>query len=746
MTLIALAGNPNSGKTTLFNRLTGLRQKVGNYPGVTVERRAGSTRIGDQDLTLIDLPGAYSLVARSQDEAIAFDALTGSRFETAPRAIISVVDATNLERNLYLTASILEFGVPTLVAVNMMDAAQKTSRVPDLEALSRHLGVPVVGISAKRNEGIEVLRRELERLLDETPRPVGRQWRLDDDGEAAIAAATHELRKRTTLDPLAADGAAVWALTSWAVSASSDEAESDPFEGREDLREAAAAGERALEGSPREFAAGIIEARYAVARTAAAHAYPKTGVLGANLTDRLDRVLLHPIFGTMVFVVVMAVVFQSVFAWAEPVMGAIEWGVGSLQSLALAYLPEGALRDLLVQGVIGGVGNIIVFVPQIAILFSFIAVLEDSGYLARAAFISDRLMARVGLHGRAFVPLLSGFACAVPAIMATRAIESRRDRIVTILVAPLVSCSARLPVYTLLIAALFAADQKIAGVFTVGGLMMLGMYGLSLVFTVGAAFVMKRTILASPTPPLVLELPPYRRPEVGSVLRRAYERCALFVRDAGTVILACSIVLWALLYFPRNAPVSLDRTQEAAAVEAAYRTAITDERGVEHVARMTEARDRALAQLDAQIEAERIQNSYAGKIGRAIEPIIEPLGYDWKIGVGLLASFAAREVFVSTLGLIYGVGEDADEGSVSLRQKLQAELHPDTNQPVYTPLVGLSLMVFFALALQCMSTVAAIRRETNSWQWPAFALAYTGILAWISAFVVYQGGILLGFT
>lgn len=746
MTVIALAGNPNCGKTTLFNRLTGLRQRVGNYPGVTVERRTGFLTMNNKTVVVADLPGAYSLVSRSRDEAILFEALTG-RAEDAgpPDAVIVVVDATNLERNLYLTLSILELGVPTIVAVNMIDAAERAGLSLDLEALSESLGVPVVGISAKFNQGMTELTAALDALLADGTLPPPRKWRLDIRDEAAIEAAKKALMNGATPEPSFRDeGTAVWALASTA--ASDPDSPDNPLADQPDLQKAVDAGQAELDDSLRAFSARIIEARYGIARDAAQTATPAPAADEEDFTDRVDRYLLHPVFGTLIFVALMALVFQSLFAWADPLMGAIEFAVGAIQNFVQGALPEGALRALLVHGVIGGVGNIVVFVPQIGILFAFIALLEDSGYLARAAFISDRVMARVGLHGRAFIPLLSGFACAVPAIMATRSIETRRDRLVTILVAPLVSCSARLPVYTLIIAALFASDERIAGVFSVGGLMMLGMYGLSLVFTVAVAFVLKRTLLASPSPPLVLELPPYRRPEIGSVLRRAYERCAVFVRDAGTVILACSIVLWALLYFPRDVELTIDPDAEAARVQAAFQASVARERDPARLEQMAARRDEALSRIDDRVQAARVANSYAGRIGHAVEPVIAPLGYDWKIGVGLLASFAAREVFVSTMGLIYGVGSDADETSVPLRTKLQRERDSESGRLIYTPLVGLSLMVFFALALQCMSTVATIRRETNSWRWPVFAVGYTAALAWIAAFIVYQGGRLLGFT
>lgn len=738
MSLVALAGNPNCGKTTLFNRLTGLNQKVGNYPGVTVERRAGRLDLGARSVMVVDLPGTYSLISQSRDEAIAFEVLTGHGGQERPAVTIAVVDASNLHRNLYLVLSIQELGMPCVVALNMMDLAERAGIRPDVPALSSALGVPVVPIVARTGAGIKELQQAVLQALENPSTPPGRGWRLADSDEAgvdrvrtAVQRAEHDAPHSAGVSR--ADGEAVWLLASLGVASYRGQPDESPASGLTELQGAIEAAHRELKPLGREFPRRVIEARYRQVEKIISTTLRSDRTTGLSITDRLDAVFLHPFAGGAVFVLVMALIFQSIFTWAEPMMGAIESGVGIVQSRLSTDLPSGALTDLLIDGVVGGVGNVIVFVPQIAVLFLFIAVLEDTGYLARAAFISDRLMARIGLHGRAFVPLLSGFACAIPAIMATRSIESRRDRLVTILVTPLVSCSARLPVYALIIAALFAHDQVVLGVFTVGGLLMLAMYALSVVFTIGAAFVLKRSLLKSPTPPLVLELPPYRVPEPGSVARRVYERVKVFVRDAGTVILALSIVLWALLYFPRQVDLPFDVAAERAQIERSTTPS-------------SPAREEAEADLASRVEAVRIEHSFAGRVGQALEPVIAPLGYDWKIGVGLLASFAAREVFVSTLGLIYGVGEDADESSLPLRDKLRSARYPGTDNPVYTPLVGLSLMVFFLLAAQCMSTVAVVRRETASWRWPLFVVAYMTALAWLAAFVVYQGGRLLGFT
>ncbi|MBK6688019.1 MAG: ferrous iron transport protein B [Deltaproteobacteria bacterium] len=723
MFVVALAGNPNSGKTTLFNQLTGLNQRVGNYPGVTVERRAGAATIAGKPAQIIDLPGTYSLISRSRDEAIAFEVLTGRTNDPKPNVVVLVIDASNLERNLYLALSVLEIGLPAVVALNMMDVAEASGLVVEPKKIEEVLGVEVVPIVAPSRRGLPELEAAVARTLAEPHAPKARSWQLGANAESVIGDIKEALIARGS-PPASADGEAVWLLSSVGTS-EKGRADEEHLILDGPLGEVAELAKKTLVNEP-DFSAQVIAARYQRTREISAQSTQRSRPVERDLTDRLDNVLLHPLGGPLVFFAVMAVLFQSIFAWAEPLMGLIESGVGLVQEQVAVLLPEGALRDLLIDGAIGGAGNVIVFVPQIGILFAFLAILEDSGYLARAAFISDRLMARIGLHGRAFVPLLSGFACAIPAVMATRVIESRRDRLVTILVTPLVSCSARLPVYTLIIASLFASDERVLGVFSKGGLLMLSMYGLSILVTIGAAFVLKRTLLKSPTPPLVLELPPYRIPALSSVVRRVVERCVVFIRDAGTVIMLLSIVLWALLYFPREVELPPALLAQQAALS-------------------NETPEEQRTAVEAEVRAERLRQSIAGRIGHTIEPLIAPLGFDWKIGIGLLASFAAREVFVSTMGLVYGVGDAADEESAPLRERIQAERHPDTGLPVYTPLVGLALMVFFLLAAQCVSTVAIVRRETNSWRWPAFMVASMTVMAWVGAFVVYQGGRLLGF-
>lgn len=670
---VALAGNPNSGKTTLFNALTGLDQRVGNYPGITVERREGRGRLGESPLKVVDLPGAYSLLAQSEDERIAFDTLRNESFD----AVIAVIDSNVLARGLSYVLSLQEQGRPIVVALNMQDELESAGHVIDTDALERELGCPAVPMVAKRRIGLERLEEALDRLPARAPE---RAYAVSDAHEAAI----RDLRDRAQIS----DGEALWLLGSVA---------SGLVPSNDTEREAA----RQLERHP-DLAADIIRARQLHASALADRVLRRNPDVAPTLSDKVDHWALHPFFGVVGFAMVMFVLFQSIFAWADPLVGLIESGVGHAQAFIRDLFGEGALVDLLADGVVGGAGNVIVFVPQIAFLFLFIAVLEDSGYLARVALMSDRLMATAGLHGRAFVPLLSGFACAVPAIMATRTIENPRDRLVTILVTPLMSCSARLPVYALLIGALFAADQTVLGVFSLGGVMLFALYFFSVVLAILAAFVLKRFVLKGPTPALTLELPPYRLPQGSSVLRRVLQRCSVFIKEAGTVILAISIVLWALLYFPRPEP--------------------------------------------GAPETIAIEQSIAGQVGHAIEPAIEPLGYNWQIGVGLLASFAAREVFVATMALVHGQDPEVDPEDPGLRATLQNVRDPATGEKVYTPLVGLSLMVFFLVAMQCMSTLAVIKRETGGWKWPLFALVYMNALAWVLSFAVYQGGRLLGFA
>jgi ferrous iron transport protein B len=696
--LVAIAGNPNAGKTTLFNVLTGSRDRVGNYPGVTVERRAGDMAVpGHGKVELVDIPGTYSLVSRTGEEQIALQALLGLHGERAPDAVIVCVDATQLVRGLYLTLQLLELGAPVVVALTMMDEAGLAA--PDPAALARKIGCPVVAVVAHKKTGVQALEQAIARRLASPSRQELWQWKPSAELRERLASVRPALPDGWP----ASDAMALWALMS---------VETDDELGHipPTLRAAATVSPE----EARRIDDEAIAARYGWLDREVAPLL--TSAPDRSRTDRVDRVLIHPVAGLAVFLLLLFVVFQALFAWAEPAIRLIEALFSWVGDGVRAVLPAGMVTDFLVEGLLAGVGSVVVFLPQILLLFFFLGLLEDSGYMARVAYLVDRIMRLLNLHGRAFVPMLSGFACAVPAIMATRTMERRRDRILTMLVVPLTTCSARLPVYTLVIASLFPR-RKLIGLFPVQGLLMVFMYAFGIVSALLAAALLSRTVktLKAKHLPFVIELPPYRLPRLRDVLHMMWQRSRSFLSEAGTVIVAGSLILWVLLSFPR-APVH-------AATAGAPEAAAAQER------------------LE---RSERLRQSYAGRLGRTVEPVLSPLGFDWKIGIGIIGAFAAREVFVSTMGVVYGVGTGADEQSRSLREKIRAERRPD-GRAVYTPLVGLTLMIFFALSCQCMSTLAVVRRETNSLRWPAFLFGYMTVLAWVVGVGVYQGGRLLGF-
>lgn len=718
--LVALAGNPNTGKTTLFNRLTRSQQKVGNYAGVTVERVSGTWNLpGLPALELVDVPGTASLSAKSKEEELALRTLVGIGGERLPDAIIVVIDATQLARNLYLVLQVLELDRPVVLALNMADELRSSGQHIDHAALERELGVPVVGISALRDRDFAPLQA---RVLDalEGRGTVGarpRCWndpRLDETLEQLAAHVPEEWARGSATRKRAL---AAWALLSLE---EGDELDAVP----ESLRSRALAARKAGEAAGRSYDDDLVRARWRwidehIPRFIAAPAPAK------RASERLDALLLHPVLGFALFLLLMGVVFQALFAWSDPAIGLVEAGVSAVGDALRGVLPAGLASDFLVDGVLAGVGSVVVFLPQILLLFFFIALMEDTGYMARVAALMDRIMRTMGLSGRAFVPMLSGYACAVPAILATRTMERRRDRMLTMMVVPLMTCSARLPVYTLLIGALYP-PTVVLGFLPVQGLLMVAMYLFSTVVALLAAAVLSKTLFRASGGSLILELPDYRAPHWPSVLATMRTRAWSFLRDAGGVILACTVALWFLLSFPRDAEGAARHEQRVAALDSLS--------PAQH--------DIAVAESDALRRSDALARSWAGRFGQWIEPAIEPLGFDWKIGVGLVGAFAAREVFVSTLGVVYGLG-DTDEESDTLRSAIKAETHED-GRPVYTPLTGLSLMVFFALACQCMSTLAAVRRETKSWRWPVFLFVYMTALAWVASFAVHQGGLLLG--
>ncbi len=596
---VAVIGPPNSGKTTLFNRLTGLRQKVANFPGVTVEQHTGLAELPDgRVVELIDLPGVYSLSPRSEDEQVAYDVLTGKRTDTPrPEAVLLVLDSTNLGRHLMLAAPILALGLPTLVILNMADDLRRRGGRVDLKALAKELGAPVALVSARQGEGIALVS---EFLASTMPKPVPKELPVLEDVPKCRAWAGHVSGQAAYRAPIP----------------------------------------------------------------------PKW-------TRRLDAVLLHPVAGPLVFLTVVVAVFQSIFDYVQPLMDGVKWLFDISGNWMQASLPDSMFRSLLIQGVWNGVGSVLVFLPQVLMLFLFIGVLEDSGYLARAALIADRTMARFGLQGKSFIPLLSAYACAVPAIMSTRTIENKRDRTATILIAPFMTCSARFPVYTLIVAA-FVPNEKLIGRFLgTRTVAMIGLYALGFVIAVMTARILKSSVLRSGRTPFLLEMPSYRWPTWQSIGLRLFDRSKVFLRRAGTVILLVTVILWMAAHVP-----------------------------------FTNGHPPA------------IENSLAGTIGRTIEPAIKPLGFNWRIGIGLITSFAARETIIATLGSIYGM-ENAEATNVDLQKALHQDL---------TPGGAVALLVFFAFAMQCVSTIAVVRRETGGWKWPIFQFTYMSVLAYAGAF------------
>jgi ferrous iron transport protein B len=726
---IAVVGNPNTGKSTLFTALAGVRQRVGNYPGVTVEKKTGHLRHAGHTFELIDLPGTYSLAPRSPDEMVAVDVLLGrGEHGPPPDVVLSIVDASNLERNLFLTSQALALGLPTVVALNMVDLAHDRGIEIDVAKLEQRLGVPVVAVQANRRSGLEALKTALATAVTaaptkrENPLPAEFQQHAQEIAQLFNVSRSepipHFLVERLLLD-------------------------SGGYLEHELLNGDAAANTAKLHSSRDALAAAgmpvpAVEAmaRYDWIARSLDGVVRRPDVHATTLSDRIDAILTHKVLGTAIFVVLMALMFSSIFVWADPLMRLVDEAVGSVAAAIEAAMPEGALRSLVVDGVIGGVGAVVIFLPQILILFFFIALLEDCGYMARAAFLMDRLMSGVGLSGKSFIPLLSSFACAIPGIMATRTIENRRDRFATILIAPLMSCSARLPVYVILIAAFVPANKYLGGLVGLQGLTLLSMYVLGVVVAIGVTWVLKKTILRGETPPFVLELPSYKLPSLPNVIYRMAERGWSFLVRAGTVIFAVTIVVWALAYYPRS------DAQVAEAV-AAERTELVE----------SGATAEKIAAFDDPVHLDRLsaslhqQFSYLGRAGKAIEPAVRPLGWDWRIGAAAIASFPAREVVMGVLGVIYQLGPEVDVGDQGeqsrLGEQLRAARWDDTGEKVYNLPVALSIMVFFALCAQCGATLAVIRRETNSWRWPVFTFAYMTVLAYIGALLTYQIGIRL---
>ncbi|MFN0157128.1 MAG: ferrous iron transport protein B [Bacteroidota bacterium] len=690
---VALIGNPNSGKTTLFNALTGLRQKVGNYPGVTVEKKEGLVQLADgSEIVLLDLPGTYSLNANSPDEKVVTDILLGqTAYTSLPDLVVCVVDASNLERNLYLVSQIIDRRLPVVIALSMTDVASSLGISININLLEVQLGTRVIPIIANHNIGLD----ELKRAIRDTSQPSekGNLWQLPEPVQRECDELVGLLQHHHGIGSDAAFHEAVSLLTTPHPLGT----HSNRF--APELLDHVAKDHEKLDFLGFDRQSVFVESRYAWIKEVCDNAVKQSFSDTINMSDRLDRIFTHKIWGFLIFLGIMALMFHMIFTWATYPMELIGAGFDWLGYQISAILPPGEFQSLVVDGGLSGVAAVVTFLPQILFLFLFLGLLEDTGYMARAAFIMDRVMSKIGLHGRSFIPMLSSFACAIPGIMATRTIENPKDRLVTMLVAPLVSCSARLPVYTLLIAA-FIPTTTILGFISLPALTMFLLYLLGIVAAFGMAWLFKKTLLRSAPAVFIMELPPYRLPSLKSVLLQMWDRAKLFLRRAGTIILGVSIVLWFLASYPK---------------------------------------------LNGASPAKQLEQSFVGRIGHVIEPAIAPLGFDWKIGIGIIASLLQREVFVSTMGTIYNIQDaEGDDGSISLREKMIQDVNPNTGQPTFTVLTAICLMVYYVLALQCMSTVAVMRRETNGWKWPLFQLGYMTALSYGATFLVFKVGQWIG--
>ena len=702
---VALAGNPNSGKTTIFNNITGARQHVGNYAGVTVERREGYRRFQGKDLMVIDLPGTYSLTANSLDEVVARNVIIDEK----PDLIVNVLDASNLERNLYLAVQLLELERPVVLALNMKDVAEQAGVKLDEEALRKKFGIPVVGLVGNRNQGTDEL---LQAVIDSVPNISHKPFSIDY-GPKIESALTQAVEALETLTDIKYPRR--WlAIKLLEKDSDVQNALAQIKGGSAVLSIVDATRTTLMTDIGEELEIAMAERRYQFVDEVYREFVDSKAQSEQSPSDQIDRVLTHRILGIPLFFGIMWILFNVVFTVGEIPKGWLEEGIKWFSSSLSANMAEGELRSLLVDGVVGGVGSVITFLPSILLLFLGISLLEDTGYMARAAFVMDRVMRAVGLHGKSFIPLLLGFGCSVPAIMGTRTLENRGDRMVTILVSPLMSCSARLPVYTLLIAAFF--QERMAGT------VLFSIYFLGIALAIGMALVFRKWLFPGTTEAFIMEMPPYHMPTMRSIMIHMWERTVLYLKKAGTLILTASILIW----FMTNYPVNVEYSKEFDAAREAV-TAKFD----------AIAATPMLAQLDQEQASEKLALSYAGQFGHFVEPAIKPLGFDWKMGVGLVSAVAAKEVLVSTLATIYSVA-DAEGDSQSLKEALAAD-------PQFNPLVALSLMVFTLLYSPCLAVLAVIRRETNSWKWPAFSLAYSTGLAWIMAFLVYQGGTALGY-
>jgi len=697
---IALVGNPNSGKSSLFNCLTGLNQKVGNFPGVTVDKKTGTTFLSGKIASeVIDLPGTYSLYPRRQDEWVSYKVLLKQDASLSADVVVAVADASSLKRNLLFCTQIIDLKVPVVVALTMMDLARKKGIKIDIAALERELGVPVVAVNPRKNKGIAELKKAISLTAQQSYKIPVRDF---IDNKALAESSVNDVKQQF---PELSDYTAIHYLINH-----------ESFDLDETMQQTIESIEQKNNFNPTKTQAEEILQRYGRIRHIMQQSVSEPDPLQKSLfTEKLDNVLLHRRWGYLILLAVLFLLFQSVFWMAQYPMDWIELGFAKLSQFLSVSLPDNRWTDLLINGLLAGLSGILMFVPQIMILFGLITLLEDSGYMARISFLSDRLMRSVGLNGKSVMPMISGFACAVPAIMSARNIENRKERLLTILITPLMSCSARLPVYTILIS-LVIPKTFLLGFLGVQGLVMMGLYLLGLIMALIVSYVAKWFIKINEKSFFILELPTYRSPRWGNVLPAMISKARIFVFDAGKVIMIISLVLWALCSFgPGNRMQQISQRYEQQKSQPGAN----------------------VVQLGQEYQTAKLENSYAGILGKSIEPAITPLGYDWKIGIALITSFAAREVFVGTMATLYSVGDDDKRGSLLLKEKMKAAVRPD-GKPVFNLASGLSLMIFYVFAMQCMSTLAVVKRETRGWKWPIIQLIYMTGLAYLMSLLVYQ--------
>ena len=711
---IALVGNPNSGKTTLFNFASGSHERVGNYSGVTVDAKEATMKRGTYSFRIVDLPGTYSITEYSPEELYVRMHIT----EKMPDIVVNVVDASNLERNLFLTTQLIDMNIKVVIALNMYDELEKRDVKFDYEALGRMMGIPIVPTIASKGKGIDEL---LDRLIEvyEDRDPMVRHIHINygKEIEAAIATVQKEIRINSALtDKLSSRYVAIKLLET-------DKTTLSQLQQLPNVNQIKSVTNRAIEKLEKEYGEKsetiITDAKYGFIDGALKETFTEKIKDKRARKRELDDVLTHRFLGFPIFLFFMWLMFQATFTLGSYPMELIDTGVGLLSSFLQTTMPEGALRDLLVDGIMGGVGGVIIFLPNILILFFFISLMEDTGYMARASFIMDKLMHKIGLHGKSFIPLVMGFGCNVPAIMATRTLDNKKDRILTMIITPFMSCSARLPVYVLLISAFFPHNQ---------GLVLFSIYIIGITLAILVAMVMKRVVFSKKDVPFVMELPPYRIPTLKNTTIHMWHKGVQYLKKMGNVILMASILIWALGYFPRNVNYSEDYNTQ---IESLNNSQLSKE-----------DKDHQVGSIEVKKEAERQEKSYIGQLGHAIEPVIEPLGYDWKMGVSILTGLAAKEIVISTMGILYQADLHADESSDTLKENLIKQEHTSgilKGQKVFTPLVAFGFMLFVLIYFPCVAVIAAIKKESN-WKWALFTMVYTTIIAWVVAFLTYQIG------